>query len=428
MLIVHLTASTFYGGPERQMLGLAHALPEEDHSVFLSFAEGGRCRQFLAAARQQGFEAVGLTNDSPRFGAAVTEIGGHLERLQPDALFCHGYKADLLGRKAARRLGVPCIAVSRGWTGESFWVRLYEGVDRFFLRWMDRVVCVSSAQAERVKRCGVRPQKIQVVYNAIDPDRFADPDPRYEAKLRRFFRQPKSRIIGAAGRLSPEKGFNVLVAAAEQALRSDPDVGFILFGEGPCREHLIRQINSAGLAGSFVLTGFRADFDRFLPYLDVLTLPSFTEGLPNVVLEAAAAGVPIVATAVGGTPEVVEDGVGGFLVPPGDPDALAEKILHVIESEEQLRDMGLSARQRVLEHFTFAAQARLYRELVNGLKPPTPAPAPPTEAVPFETEDDEEPCWAAIVDPHSVEEALKRERGIDVLNTESAAAGGPWPS
>src|SRR5262249_12851575 len=147
MLIVHLTASTFYGGPERQMLGLAHALPEEDQTVFLSFAEDGRCRQFLAAARQQGFEAVGLAHDTPRFGAAIAEIAGHLERLQPDALLCHGYKADLLGRKAARRLGVPCVAVSRGWTGETFWVRLYEAVDRFFLRWMDRVVCVSQAQA-----------------------------------------------------------------------------------------------------------------------------------------------------------------------------------------------------------------------------------------------------------------------------------------
>src|SRR5437764_1364928 len=100
MRVVHLTASTFHGGPERQMLGLARSLPEGDESVFLSFAEGGRCRPFLAAARREGFEAVGLTHDTPRFRAAVREVAGHLRRLGADLLCCHGYKADLLGRRA----------------------------------------------------------------------------------------------------------------------------------------------------------------------------------------------------------------------------------------------------------------------------------------------------------------------------------------
>jgi glycosyltransferase involved in cell wall biosynthesis len=382
MIIVHLTASTFYGGPERQMLGLAQSLEPDDQTVFLSFAEGGRCRPFLAAARQQGFEAFGLFNDSPRLSATIREIAGHLERIRPDVLCCHGYKADLLGRKAARRVGIPVVAVSRGWTGETFWVRLYEAIDRFFLRWMDQVVCVSNGQAEKVRRCGVRGDKIRVIHNAIDPDRFTEPDTRYQSKLRRLFRQPPTRIIGAAGRLSPEKGFNVLVAAAERALQFDRNVGFILFGEGPCREQLLKQINAAGLGGSFVLSGFRNDLDRFLPFLDAMVLPSFTEGLPNVVLEASAAGIPVIATAVGGTPEAVEDGVSGFLVPPGDPETLAERILDAVSSEERMRDMGLAGRQRVQEHFTFTAQARRYRELIADLRPaPTNPAVTPEEAV-----------------------------------------------
>src|SRR5919108_523234 len=102
-----------------------------------------------------------------------------------------------------------------------------------------------------------------------------------------------------------------------------PPVGFVLFGEGPCRTELLHKVNAAGLAGSFVLAGFRADLDRFLSQLDLLVLPSHTEGLPNVVLEACAAGTPVVATAVGGTPEVIEDGLSGLLAPPGDPEALA---------------------------------------------------------------------------------------------------------
>jgi glycosyltransferase involved in cell wall biosynthesis len=367
MNVVHLTASTFFGGPERQMLGLAHALPPEFRSAFLSFREGDRCRAFLRETHRAGFEAVALTNDTPRLWAAVREIADHLTRLRPDVLLCHGYKAGVLGRLAARRRGVVVVAVSRGWTRESAKVRFYEMLDRVNLRWMDRVVCVSEAQAVKVRRAGVRSERVRVIHNAVDPERFLDPDPHYRDKMLRNFRRPMKRLVGAAGRLSPEKGFSVLVAAAERVVRRDPSVGFVLFGEGKCRDALREQIKAAGLTGSFVLSGFRPDLDRFVPLLDLLVLPSFTEGLPNVVLEAFAAGIPVVASAVGGTPELVADGASGFLVPPGDPDALADRIREALASEDRLRDMGLHGRQQVVEQFTFAAQARKYQDLFKEL-------------------------------------------------------------
>src|SRR4051794_26300384 len=118
MTVVHLTASTFVGGPEHQMLGLARALPAGYRSAFLSFREGGRCEAFLEAARGLGCEAAALEHDTPRFGAAVRELAGHLRRLGADVVCTHGYKSDLLGLPAARRAGVPIVAVSRGWTWE----------------------------------------------------------------------------------------------------------------------------------------------------------------------------------------------------------------------------------------------------------------------------------------------------------------------
>jgi glycosyltransferase involved in cell wall biosynthesis len=368
MNILHLTASTFHGGPERQMLGLAHSLPNTDESVFLSFAEGGRCRHFLSTARHHGFEAVGLANDTPHLWAAVREVAGYLEHFRADLLCCHGYKANIVGRLAARRQRIPVIAVARGWTGENFKVRMYERLDRLHLRWMDHVVCVSAAQAAKVHRAGVRADRVSVICNAIDPARFHEPDGRYRAKLLRYFRKPRTHVVGAAGRLSPEKGFEVLVAAAERVLREHPGAGFILFGEGAERERLQRQIQAAGMTGTFVLGGFRPDLDRFLPHFDLLTLPSYTEGLPNVVLEAFAAGVPVVATAVGGTPEVVQDKVSGYLVPPGDAGSLAEHISLALQSAN-LAEMGRRGRLRVHERFGFAAQARQYRDLFINLRP-----------------------------------------------------------
>lgn len=369
MNIVHLTASTFYGGPERQMLGLGRQLADCDRSIYVSFAEAGRCRAFLGTARQAGFETVALQNDTPKFRAAIRELTEVLAHYQADVLLCHGYKASLLGRPAARRAGVPAVAVSRGWTAETWKVRLYETLDRIHLRFMDHVVAVSHAQASKVRRAGLLEQKLSVIHNAVDPERFTDPDPLYRQKLFRYFRSPKERIIGAAGRLSPEKGFNVLVAAAERVVHDDPGVGFVVFGEGACRAQLIEQIAEAGLAGSFVLAGFRADVDRFLPHFDLFVLPSFTEGLPNVVLESCAASVPVVATAVGGTPEVLEDGVSGWLCPPRDHLALGDRLLDALTSEEHLREVGFQGRQRVLESFSFSTQASRYRELFAQLCP-----------------------------------------------------------
>jgi glycosyltransferase involved in cell wall biosynthesis len=258
------------------------------------------------------------------------------------------------------------VAVSRGWTGENFKVRLYERLDRFTLAWMDRVVCVSQGQADKVRRTGVSPGRLRVIRNAIRADRFAEPKPRYRELLHGFFPKPPGLIVGAAGRLSPEKGFGVLVRAAEQVCRQRPDVGFVLFGEGPLRERLQRDIALAGLGGRFVMAGLRGDLDAFMPHLDLVVLPSFTEGLPNVALEAMAASVSVVATAVGGTPEVVEDGVTGCLVPAGDEDALAAGITRILGSPER-QAMGQRGRERVLRDFTFEAQARQYERLLREL-------------------------------------------------------------
>jgi glycosyltransferase involved in cell wall biosynthesis len=363
MNLVHLTASTLFGGPERQMLGLADALPANCRSTFLSFNEGGRCAPFVSEARARRFEAAALEHDTPRLWAATRELTARLRRAAADVLLCNGYKAGLVGRIAARRLHLPVIAVSRGWTSESWRVRLYEELDRINLRWMDRVVCVSEGQAAKVRRADVSESRIVVIRNAIRADRFAGREPAYRERLRALFPDPPRRIIGAAGRLSPEKGFAVLVEAAHHLLREDPGAGLVLFGDGPLRRALERQVTAVGLAGRLVVAGFRDDLDRYLPWLDVLAVPSYTEGLPNVALEACAAGVPVVATAVGGTPEVIEDGVNGYLVTPGDPGSLASRLLEVLRSPDCGRVLGQRGRVRMLEEFTFEAQAEQYGRL-----------------------------------------------------------------
>lgn len=401
--VVHLTASPCFGGTERQMLELgrelsspAPAFPGDAgkkrpwcRSVFVSFREEDRCWDFINAALQQGWEAHALRYDTPRVLSALRELLVLLRRVQAKAICCHGYKANLLGLISARRLGIPVVSVSHGWTAESLRVRFFEALDRRLLRYMDKVVCVSEGQAKKVRRAGVPGAKVQVIHDAVRGDRFAAAAPEYRQRLEAMFPQRPDVIVGAAGRLSPEKGFSVLVDAAAEVLRgrepeagsressssgsslhahcSQPRVGFVLFGDGPLRSNLESQIVARGLNGRFHLAGFRPDLDKFYPHLDLLVLPSYTEGLPNVVLEAYAAGVPVVATAVGGTPEAVQDGMNGYLVEPGRPRALADRIADMLADPHRRRAMAERGRQHVVQEFSFARQGKEYRQLFEDL-------------------------------------------------------------
>jgi glycosyltransferase involved in cell wall biosynthesis len=371
MRLVHLTASRFFGGPERQMIGLAQALPADCETVFASFAEGGRCEAFLQQVRSQDFIGLRLRHDTPRLFAARRELTRLLRDLRADVLLCHGYKADLIGRPAARRAGVPVVAVSRGWTGEDFKVRCYDRLDRLLLHKMDRVVCVSEGQARKVRAAGVPAGRVRVIRNSARADAFRQPDPAVRRQIEGLFPRPGERIVLAAGRLSPDKGFHVLIEAAQSVVRADPGARFVVCGDGPSRADLEGQVRAAGLGGGVAFAGFRTDLDLWMPNADLFVLPSFREGLPNVVLEACASAVPVVATDVGGTAEVLLDGQTGYVVPPGDPAALADRIGRLLADPGLRRRMGDAGRALVGEQFTFAAQAGGYLELFAELAPAT---------------------------------------------------------
>lgn len=383
MHVVHLTASTMFGGPERQMLGLAEHLLDSFRTSFVSFREGGRCSAFLDSIRQRGFAAIELANDFPRLRATARELTALLIDRSADLVLSHGYKANVLGRIAARRAGIPIVGVSRGWTGENWKVRQYERLDRYHLRFLDRVVAVSDAQAGKVLATGVRSDRVTVIPNGSRLAAFrSHPD---RDVLRRYFAnsEPISRVVLSAGRLSPEKGFVVLVDAAAELLKSLPNVGFVHFGEGPERARIEARIRDWKLQDRFVLAGFTKELDALLPSADLVVLPSFTEGMPNVLLEAGAAGVASVATRVGGSPEVVADGETGLLVPPGDSRELARAMVCLLNDDDRRLTMGRAARLRMGERYSFESQAKRYRRLFAELRPlppttdgPPPCPRP----------------------------------------------------
>ena len=363
MHIVHLMASPFVGGPERQVLGLARHLPAPFRTSFLSFAERGLARPFLEEARRHGLEAVELPHNVPRVLKCISDVARELRQRKADILCCSGYKPDLIGWRAARRTGIPVIAIAHGWTAATLRVRVYEALDRLAMRWVDAVVCVSEAQAAKVRAASVPEHKIITIPNGIGAEAFAAPEPGYRESLVRLFPSPPRQVVGAAGRLSREKNMALFVEAAAQVVARQQDVGFVVFGEGPLHTALSGQIKRLGLQDRFVLAGFRADLAKLLPHLDLTVLSSITEGLPVFLLEAFAAGVPMVATAVGGIPEVLEEGKCGHLVPSGDAAALADRIIDLLRNGDARRAMGLYAQAKVRSDFSCQQQARRYEQL-----------------------------------------------------------------
>lgn len=363
MRIVHLMASPFFGGPERQVLGLARHLPVDVQSIFLSFAERGLAQAFLGEASKHGFECKALVHNTPRLFACIKEVAGELQRLRADLVCCSGYKPDIVGWRAARRAGIPVVSISHGWTAATWKVRCYESLDRWVLRKMDAVVCVSRAQAAKVRRAKVPEDRIVTIRNAIGAEAFVEPNLEHRVEMARWFSTPPRWLIGAAGRLSPEKGFSVFLGAAAIVARQRPEAGFVLFGDGPLRAVLEKDIAERGLQGRFVLAGFRSDVMSFLPNLDLAVMSSYTEGLPVILLETGAAGVATVATAVGGIPEVVDNAHTGFLVAPGDAAALAQRIVTLLDDELMRQKMGQAARQRIRREFSFSAMAQDYHDL-----------------------------------------------------------------
>lgn len=359
--VAHLLASRGLAGKERQLLQLLARDGRGVSSRVLLFAERGHCRPLAEALSDSGMEHEVLPHDTPWLRSSAREVAARLMERGVDVLCTHDYKSNLVGLWAARRAKIGVVAVFHGHTAEDRKVRLYEALDRRTLRRVDRCVCVSRETADRVLRAGVAPQRIKVIRNAVACSD-APLDPRASrAQLAVLWPSAPKFLVGAAGRLSREKGFDLLIDAARTVV-AKRDVGIAIFGEGPLRGQLGRQIAAAGLQDRVVLAGQRGDLRSLLPGLDALVVPSRTEGLPTIVLEGMAAGVPIVAAAVGGVPEAL-DGDCGRLVPPERAERIAESLLELLDCRELAEGCRQRARVAVARHFSADRQAREHHEL-----------------------------------------------------------------
>ncbi len=267
---------------------------------------------------------------------------------KPDIIQTHSVKSHFLVRQSELWKKTPWIAFHHGYTATDFKMRLYNQLDRWSLRAARRVVTVSQAFAGELAARGVPPHRIAVIHNSSDP--------RLAGILRG---EPGAeRVVLAVGRLSREKAMADLVAAL--ALLKNPP-RLVIAGDGPER----CRIEAAAAAAHLTLemAGQVADMAPLYARADLVAIPSLSEGSPNVLLEALSAGVPVVATNVGGIPEMVQEGKSALLVPPSQPGLMAAAIQRVLNDRELASALSANGRQTVLTRFAPEKRARRLLEI-----------------------------------------------------------------
>jgi glycosyltransferase involved in cell wall biosynthesis len=374
--VLAFVTNFFVGGTERQVVNLVRGVDAGRFDVRVGcFQRTGPLLVDVEAAAVPILEYPIGRLYGTRALRALFRLAGELRRSGVQVVHAFGFYANVFAVPAARLAGVPVILASVRDTGDHLTSR-QKVAQRAACRLAQRVVANSSAVHRQLVAEGYDPSQILLIRNGVDLSALltGGGGERLRAELGLPGDVP---LVGVLSRLNQLKGVEYFLEAVARLAPRFPDARFVVVGdntepgdEGRYRRSLEREAERRGLKGRLTFTGFRRDVRAVLAALSVSVLPSLAEGLSNSILEAMAAGVPVVATAVGGNTELIEDGVTGLLVPPRDAGALAAAVARVLEDREQARAMAQRARRRVLECFSLGRMVddttNLYLSLLEG--------------------------------------------------------------
>jgi glycosyltransferase involved in cell wall biosynthesis len=357
--VVHVVRSLEVGGLERLVSELVLERGTSQTSVVCLTRLGSLGERLLA----EGGEVHVLEN---RDGGAraLLEMRQFLRRWQPDVVHCHNMFAHLYGGLAARLAGrIPVVLTKHGM------ILPAGGLGAHVNRWLVKqtaVVGVSEPICELMRQWLPRHADVRHIPNGVRLDGLLRASP---ASDRPPSASPERQgyVFGMVCRLAPQKDFETLLAAFADIVREEPSARLVIVGDGPVRREISATVDRLGLSPHVALLGERQDVAALLPTFDAFVLSSHQEGIPMTILEAMAAGLPVIATAVGGVPSMVVDGETGRLVPPRSPTTLKAAMSEAIRAPEQARQRGLAGRTRVEQEFDLRRVVARYEEVYVGL-------------------------------------------------------------
>jgi glycosyltransferase involved in cell wall biosynthesis len=325
--------------------------------------------QFVEVARQAGIP-VHVVQERVLFDPkVVSSLRRVISELSPDVIQTHGVKSHFLMRLSGVWRSRPWIAFHHGYTREGLRMRVYDELDRWSLRVPSHIVTVCQSFKAQLASRGASRDRITVLHNAIGPDWFVEHGTWRTGALRPNGplrpKRENEHVILTVGRLTGEKAHGDLVIAIHHLHAMRPDVIFrlIVLGEGPDRKRIERLASLLNLQDRVTLIGHVPDVRPYYQASDALAISSISEGSPNVLLEAMAAGIPIVATAVGGIPEIASHGQTALLVPPRDPVAMAQALEVVLSTPDLAKKLVSNARILVRHRFSPRTRAQLLVDL-----------------------------------------------------------------
>ncbi|HWZ45606.1 MAG TPA: glycosyltransferase family 4 protein [Candidatus Saccharimonadales bacterium] len=357
MRILQLISTIGYYGAESIVCTLARQLHAQGHEVVVCILT--RASRYddsiVAKCRQEGVPALAIDGPGRLDLRAVNRLRRLVREREIDVVHTHNYKSNLYAWLATRSAGIPLVATCHNWTRSTASLRFYASLDRLILRGFRRTVAVSPLVADKLRQARIPHQRVSVIRNGIDTEvlQAAPAFPR---------EHPAQVTIGCVCRLVHEKGVADLLHAAQSLLKERPGLRFLIAGDGPDRAEFEALAAELGIAPKVSFLGFQSNMAAVYASIDIFTLPSYNEGLPVSVLEAMAAGKPIVASRIGALPEVVTEAAGS-LIPAGDRAALAHSLRNLIDNPALMRKQGVHARERVRQLFDARAMARQYVEV-----------------------------------------------------------------
>lgn len=358
-LVVHVVHSLGVGGLENGVVNLVNGNWRGLRHAIICLTTAGPLR-----ARLRSEVEVFVIGKRPGHDLlSVLRLARLLRRLRPRLVHSRNWATfdAVIAARLARVGAVVHGEHGRDITDPNGLDRRRNRIRRMCAPLVDRFVAVS-ADLRRwlVERVGIATDKVLTIPNGVDTERFAPSEcgvPRAADRL----------VVGTVGRLDPVKDHVELLRAFHRVRARGRDAILLIVGDGPCRRDLEREVIALGLEARVVLVGEGSDVPDMLRGMDVFVLPSIAEGMSNTVLEAMATGLPIVATRVGGNPELIDDGVTGRLVPSRDPDALASALLDYLDDPYLRTIHGKSARERAVETFGLARMRAAYADLYDAL-------------------------------------------------------------
>lgn len=361
LTIVHALAPAPFGGLESVVRLLALGQRRRGYRVVVAAIVDTPSHPFVQTLTAHGIDVVPVHLPSGGYRAERLRMAALIREVRPDVVHTHGYRPDILDIGVARRHGVATVSTLHGFTGGDWKVRTYERLQLRALRAADAVVAVSHGVYERARQSGVGQRTLHLVRNAYAATDFAD---RQSARAALGIEDDGFHVAWI-GRLSAEKGGDVAIDAL--AYLRDTPVRLSIIGDGPDRTMLEGRAVALGVGGRVTLHGIVPDAARYLPAFDAFVLSSRTEGTPMVLLEAMAARLPIVATAVGGVPDVVSD-TEGVLVPSNDPPALAAALHRVLDAPAATRERAERAHTRLETEFGVDPWLARYEALYRAVR------------------------------------------------------------